>query len=143
MVNQVLLVGRIANNIETLQFDSGNILSKFTIALNTKVKGEQITDYIDIEIWNNQYIGKYGAKGNIVIVNGQLKTKTYQRKDGTNAKSVFINAYYVSVVNDTKEEETSTEHAKNDLKNDFSNNEYEEEDYNEEDEFDFDDDIPF
>ena len=42
--------------------------------------------------------------------------------------------------NDTKEEETSTEHAKNDLKNDFSNNEYEEE----EQQYDFDDDdIPF
>lgn len=138
MVNQVLLVGRIATNIETLQFDSGNILSKFTIALNTKIKGEQITDYIDIEIWNNQYIGKYGSKGNIVIVNGQLKTKTYQRKDGTNAKSVFINANYVSVVNDTKEE-TSVEHA-----NDFNNKEYEkEDDFQEDYDIDEDYDLPF
>ena len=85
-LNTVILMGRICNELELRQTQSGTPVLSFTVAVDRFVKdGEKQTDFISCVAWNKtaEFIAKYFGKGRMIAVTGSLRTRTYDDKNGT------------------------------------------------------------
>ena len=79
--NKVQLIGRVGQDPEILNLETGNKLAKFSIATNggyTNAKSEKVetTDCPNIVAWgkNAESIEKYAKKGKEIAVVGKLTT---------------------------------------------------------------------
>ena len=88
-MNKVILIGNLSKPPELRTTNNGTSVCTFSIAVNRKYKaqdGSQITDYFGIVVWRQlaELCGKYLAKGRKVGIIGELQTRSYKAKDGTN-----------------------------------------------------------
>lgn len=86
-MNQVILIGRLTKDPELKYTPTGSPVCQCTIAVdnyNSKTK-ERKADFIPLVIWGKQAenTATYMLKGNQIAVNGRLRTRTYDDKDGT------------------------------------------------------------
>jgi single-strand DNA-binding protein len=96
-MNHITLIGNLTRDPESKTLGSGTTVCNFTIAVNRKYKdanGEKQTDFFDIVAWRalGELCGKWLAKGRKVCVSGELQSRTYEAKDGTNRKVYEVNA---------------------------------------------------
>lgn len=88
-LNKVTLIGNLGNdpNIQTLE---GNIkVAKFSLATTENYKdsngqNQSSTDWHNVVLWRGlaELAEKYLQKGSLVYVEGKLKTRSYDDKDG-------------------------------------------------------------
>ena len=95
MLNRVILMGRLVSDPELKTTPNGVSVTSFLIAVDrnyVKSGEERKADFIDIVAWRGQaeFICKYFGKGSMIAVEGQLQTRTYQAKDGTNRYVVEV-----------------------------------------------------
>ncbi len=86
VTNHVSLLGRLTKDVELKKTTSGKSVASFCIALDN---GKQhAPDYIDCVIWetNAENLSRFAHKGNLVAINGELKTRNYQKQDGSKVK---------------------------------------------------------
>lgn len=88
MLNRVILMGRITQDLELKQTQSGNAVLSFTVAVdrNYAPQGQdRQTDFINCVAWKQkaEFINNYFAKGRMIAVEGNLQTRTYDDKNGT------------------------------------------------------------
>lgn len=81
-------MGRIVNELEVKQTPSGVSALSFTLAVERNFKGadgERQTDFISCVAWRQQaeFIGRYFGKGRMIALEGNLRTRTYDDKNGT------------------------------------------------------------
>jgi len=87
-VNKVILIGHLGKDAETRFTASGTALTRFTVATNRRVKDSQTGDWRDetdwhtIAMWRNENLGQYLTKGKQVYIEGQLRSRSYDDKDG-------------------------------------------------------------
>lgn len=88
MINKVVIVGRITKDAEVKKTQSGISSCRFCLAVDKK----EGADFIDCQAWRQSadYMG-YCKKGDIVGVDGHLKTYTYER-DRSKIKVVEVEA---------------------------------------------------
>lgn len=91
MLNQIVLVGRLAKDVEVKELESGKKVANITLAVPRSFKnadGEYDTDFIDCILWDAvaQNTSEYCHKGDIVGVKGRLQTSEYEKEDGTKIK---------------------------------------------------------
>lgn len=86
-MNSVNLVGNLTRDPELRTTQSGLATCSFTIAINRpKSKdGVQQADYIPIVTWRTvaENCARYLAKGRKVAIVGEIRTRSYDAKDGT------------------------------------------------------------
>jgi len=86
-MNSVSLVGNLTRDPELRTTNGGLATCSFTIAVNRpKTKdGVQQADYIPIVTWRGtaENCARYLAKGRKVAVTGEIRTRSYDGKDGT------------------------------------------------------------
>lgn len=109
MINKVILSGRITHDIEIRQTPSGTSVTQFNIAVErsfAKQGEERQTDFITIVAWNKtaEFIGRYFAKGRSIAVIGQLRSRTYDDKNGTKH---YVTEVFADEVQFTFEPKTS------------------------------------
>ena len=65
----------------------------FSIASTKKVKGENVTVWINCKIWGDKgdKLQKYIIKGSSLVVNGEGSCDAYLKQDGTAVGSISIN----------------------------------------------------
>ena len=87
--NRVQLIGNLGTEPEIITLESGKKLAKFSIATNEtykNAKGEKVTDtqWHNVVAWNKtaEIIEKYVQKGNEVVVEGKLTSRSYETKEG-------------------------------------------------------------
>ncbi len=90
MYNKIILMGRIANDLELKATPNGVNVCSFRIAVDRRyqVKGEEKqTDFFNITAWRQQaeFVTKYFAKGRMILVEGELNTRSYTDKNGNPA----------------------------------------------------------
>lgn len=106
MVNSVVLVGRLTRSPELKKTKSNKSVVSFTVAVDKY--GSKEASFIPCVVWEQgaEYLSKYGEKGNIVMVTGELNTRDYE---GTNGKVhvVEVNANRVKVLPSAKKQETT------------------------------------
>ena len=109
MINKVILSGRITHDIEIRQTPNGNSVTQFSIAVErsyAKQGEERQTDFITVVAWNKtaEFIGRYFAKGRSIAVIGQLRSRTYDDKNGTKH---YVTEVFADEVQFTFEPKTS------------------------------------
>jgi len=87
MLNQTVLVGRLANDPELYETETGKKLTRITLAVPRTYKninGEYDTDFIGCKLWQNvaQSTTDYCRKGDLVGVKGRIQTSRYNTEDG-------------------------------------------------------------
>ncbi len=83
-------MGRITNDLELKTTPSGVSVCSFRIAVDRRyqVKGEEKqTDFFNITAWRQQaeFVTKYFSKGRMILVDGELNTRSYTGKNGNPA----------------------------------------------------------
>ena len=87
MINRVIIMGRITRDLELRQTPSGVSTLSFTVAVdrNFQKQGEERqADFISCVAWRQQaeFISRYFGKGRMIALEGTLRTRTYDDKNG-------------------------------------------------------------
>lgn len=80
MLNQVILVGRLTNNLEIKELEGDKKVMNMTLTIPRSFKnanGEYETDSIDVVLFDNiaSNTKEYCKKGDIVGIRGRIKTE--------------------------------------------------------------------
>lgn len=113
-MNKVVLSGRLTKDVEFRATPDGITISNFTIAVNRKYKdqnGNYPTDFINCKAFRNtaEFINKYFHKGDRINIEGEIRTGSYDDKDGNKRYTFDVIANEVEIVELKKQEENKTE----------------------------------
>ncbi len=108
MLNRVILMGRLVADPELKTTASGISVTSFRIAVDrsyVKSGEERKADFFDIVCWRQtaEFVCRYFGKGSLIAVEGQLQSRTYQAKDGTNRYVVEVVADNVSFTGERRD----------------------------------------
>lgn len=88
-VNKVILVGNLGRDPELRYTPNGTPVANFSIATSEKFKGQdgewkEQTEWHNIVCWRRlaEVVGEYLKKGSKVYVEGKLKTRNWEDKEG-------------------------------------------------------------
>ena len=81
-------MGRISQDLELKSTPSGTVVLSFNVAVEqsfVKQGEERKADFISCVAWRQQaeFISKYFAKGRMIAIEGNLRTRTYEDKNGS------------------------------------------------------------
>jgi single-strand DNA-binding protein len=105
MLNKVILMGRITRDLELKQTPQGTPVLTFTIAVDrsfVRQGEERQADFITCVAWRNQaeFINRYFGKGRMIAIVGNIRTRTYDDKNGVKH---YVTEVYVDEVSFTGE----------------------------------------
>lgn len=108
MLNRVILMGRLVAAPELKTTNTGVSVTSFRIAVDrsyVKSGEDRKADFIDIVCWRQtaEFVCRYFGKGSLIAVEGQLQSRTYQAKDGTNRTVLEVVADNVSFTGERRE----------------------------------------
>ena len=122
MVNQIVLVGRIARTPETKTAENGKKYATLTLAVPRNYKnsnGEYDTDFLDCTLWSSvaESTSEYCKTGDMIGVKGRVQSRIVESPDGQKRRKTEIVAERVTFLtsnsnrrdNDTPEKEESEE----------------------------------
>ena len=91
MLNRAILMGRLGADPELRTTPSGISVTSFRIAVN-RTYDREITDWIDIVAWRKtaEFVCKYFHKGDPIIVEGAIQTRSYEDKNGYKRTAVEV-----------------------------------------------------
>jgi single-strand DNA-binding protein len=94
-MNRVILIGNLGNDPEVSFTPSSQAVAKFSIAINEYYKdrtGQKIeqTEWVNIVAWGStaQVAGKYLQKGDKCAIEGKMRTRSYEAKDGSGKRYI-------------------------------------------------------
>lgn len=94
-MNNVVLTGRIAKDLELKYTQNGKAYCRFTLAVDrglskekkqeAEANGQPTADFISCLAWGKvaETLQKYTAKGKKILVNGSIETGSYTAQDGS------------------------------------------------------------
>ena len=122
MVNQIVLVGRIARTPETKVSENGKKFSTLTLAVPRNYKnsnGEYDTDFLDCTLWSSvaESTSEYCKTGDMIGVKGRVQSRIVELPDGQKRRKTEIVAERVTFLtsnsskrdNETVEQEETQE----------------------------------
>ena len=88
MLNKVILMGRLTAEPDVRSTPSGVSVTTFSLAVDrgyAKPGEEKQVDFIQIVCWRStaDFVGKYFSKGQLVAVEGAIRTRNYTDQSGT------------------------------------------------------------
>lgn len=95
MYNHVALLGRLAQDPELRQTQSGKAVTSFDLAVPVPSSDRDAPpDYIPIVCWGQtaEFASRYFSKGRQIVVEGRIGTRRYTDKGGNNRKEVEVKA---------------------------------------------------
>lgn len=105
-VNKVILIGNLGKDPEVRHLENGAVVANFSIATSEvytdKSSGEkkETTDWHDIVVWRGlaEVAEKYLKKGYKVYVEGKLKKRSWQDKEGNTRYTTEIIADELNIL---------------------------------------------
>jgi single-strand DNA-binding protein len=132
MINKVILLGRLGKDPVIRKLDSGRIVANVSLATNdfyTK-DGQRMesTEWHNLEMWDQQALTaeKYFKKGNLLYVEGKIRTDKYIDAEGIEKQLRKIRVTSFQMMNSTnggsgdqnKSTDSIDDHLKGDVEND-------------------------
>ena len=98
MINKAIIMGRLVADPEVRQTTSGVSCCQFTVAVNrdyVQQGQERQADFISVVAWRQtaEFVGKYFSKGKMIIVEGSMRTRTYDDKRYPDVKHYVTEVY--------------------------------------------------
>ena len=88
--NKAIIAGNITADPEVRYTVNKRAYARFGVAVNYRYKNsngemQEGTDFINVVAWGNtaETIGKYMKKGNPILVEGRIRTGSYEARDGS------------------------------------------------------------
>ena len=111
MLNNVVLVGRIAGEIKLEKLENGGKIARLTLAIPRSFKNEEgiyEIDFIDCVLWHTvaETTKEYCRKGDIIGVKGRIQTRDIENENGEKRKITEIIAERVTFLSSKKNEES-------------------------------------
>lgn len=105
-VNKVILIGNLGRDPEIRYLENGSVVGNFSIVTSEiyidKPTGEkkETVDWHDIVVWNGlaEITDKYVKKGYKVYVEGKLKKRSWQSKEGVTRYAVEVVADELTIL---------------------------------------------
>ena len=106
-MNNVTLIGRIANDLDLKQTTNGKAVCQFNLAVNGY---NERTDFIPVVVFNKQAenLVKYQSKGNRIAVVGRICVDNYEQ-DGQKKTFTKVVAHEVEFLESKQQERTVAE----------------------------------
>lgn len=95
MLNVIAIQGRLVRDPEMRQTTTGKSVCSSTIACDRGRKdsnGKNLVDWISVVAWEHtaEFICKYFQKGQMIVLDGRLQSRTYKDRDGNNRTAIEI-----------------------------------------------------
>lgn len=104
-MNKVIIVGNVGKAPELKQIGDGQSVINFSVAVNEKWKDKSGQEQKHTEWFNVAYFGKgaaavakYLEQGKQVLVEGKLKTRSWEGKDGQKQYRTELQAQHVQLL---------------------------------------------
>ena len=84
IINKVVLLGNLTKDPELIRTGDGIVIAKFTLAVSRQLKKNE-ADFINCIAFGKtgETITKYFTKGSKIAITGNIRTGSYDAKDGT------------------------------------------------------------
>lgn len=91
-MNNLSIVGRAGRDPEIKYFDNGNIVCNVSLAVRKRAKGEEATDWFNVEAWGKtaEILQNYVQRGDLVAITGAMTSDTYTDKNGNKQTKWFV-----------------------------------------------------
>ena len=113
-VNKVILLGNLGKDPEVRYLDNGVAVANFSLATTEKYKnklGERVsqTEWHNIVVWRGlaEVAEKYLKKGSNVYIEGKIKTRKWEDKDGITRYNTEILADNMTMLGSKQSHENS------------------------------------
>ena len=113
-VNKVILIGNLGKDPEVRYLDNGVAVANFSLATTENYKnkaGERVsqTEWHNIVLWRGlaEVAEKYLKKGSSIYIEGKIKTRKWEDKDGNTRYNTEILADNMSMLGGKKPQEDS------------------------------------
>jgi len=115
-VNKVILIGNLGKDPEVRRLENGAVLASFSIATSESYVDKQsgdkkeITDWHDIVLWRGlaEVAEKYLVKGTKIYVEGKLKKRSWQDKEGVTRYSTEVVGDEMTILSKIENKENNT-----------------------------------
>ena len=115
-VNKVILIGNLGKDPEVRRLENGAVLASFSIATSESYVDKQsgdkkeITDWPDIVLWRGlaEVAEKYLVKGTKIYVEGKLKKRSWQDKEGVTRYSTEVVGDEMTILSKIENKENNT-----------------------------------
>jgi len=116
-VNKVILIGNLGKDPEVRRLENGASVASFSIATSEvytdKLSGvkKEITDWHDVVVWRGlaEVAEKYIKKGYKVYVEGKLKKRSWQDKEGITRYNTEVIADVLNILSRPEVADKNTE----------------------------------
>jgi len=107
-VNKVILIGNLGKDPETKYMPSGDAVANFSLATSESWKDKQSGETKEQTEWHNivafrrlaEICGEYLRKGSQVYIEGKLKTRKWQDKEGHDRYTTEIEVFQLQMLGD-------------------------------------------
>lgn len=94
-MNKAILLGRLTRDPELRYTTNGTAVATFDLAINSGKKrqdGSNEADFLPVVAWREraEFAAQHLSKGRQVLVEGQIKTRTYEDREGVRRKATEI-----------------------------------------------------
>ncbi len=92
MLNKVILIGNVGADPEIRTLDSGTKVASLRVATNEYYKDNKHTEWHSVVAWRGlaDVVEKYVKKGTLLYVEGRIRRRDYEDKDGNKRYSFEI-----------------------------------------------------
>lgn len=97
-MNKVILMGRIARDVDTRTTQSGKTVSRMTLAVDRRISknaqpGQPTADFLNLVAWGKlaEFCQNYLRKGTKILVEGHLQSRSYEAQDGSKRYVTEVN----------------------------------------------------
>jgi len=104
MLNQVILIGRTARDVELRKASNGRFFGIVTIAVTRSFKNQETnsydTDFVDVSIWGRtaENVAKYAGKGSAISIRGRVTNRILDFPGEQTIRTVGIVGEQVSFI---------------------------------------------
>ena len=98
LINQMIIIGNLGGDAEVKDTKNGNLLAKFSVAVNKKGKdGKETTTWVNVQAWRTLAEAcRNLKKGNRVVVIGEYVSNAYMSTAGEKKYFNSLNAVFVA-----------------------------------------------
>lgn len=126
-LNKAMLIGHLGKDPESITFENGKMLAKFSLATSESFSDEvgkmhTQTDWHQIIVWGKAagYAIKHLAKGHLVYVEGKIKTRSFEDKENQKRYVTEIVADRVTLLEKKQKQEEENIPSQEELDRDTS-----------------------
>jgi single-strand DNA-binding protein len=112
--NSVNITGRLTKDVELKMTQKSTPVTSFTLAVKRGFSKNGDVDFVNCVAWSHSanYLAKYASKGDLVSIDGELRSRTFNKDDGSTVFITEVNCNQVAIRNKAGGAEHNEDEAK-------------------------------